>query len=54
MEHTEQEAVSGCGMSGLLEMLTRPWTLHILWMLGTHGPMRFGALRRGVEGTHVT
>ena len=41
---------AGCPMSGLLEMLTRPWTLHILWLLSTHGPMRFGALRRRAEG----
>ena len=41
---------AGCPMSGLLEMLTRPWTLHILWLLNLHGPMRFGALRRRAEG----
>jgi DNA-binding HxlR family transcriptional regulator len=40
----------GCGMSGLLEMLTRPWTLHILWLLSRNGPMRFGVLRRSAEG----
>jgi len=28
-----EEIKVGCGMSGLLEMLTRPWTLHILWLL---------------------
>ena len=39
-----------CPMSGLLEMLTRPWTLHILWLLSNNGPMRFGALRRSAEG----
>lgn len=37
-------------MGGLLESLTRPWTLHILWVLGRNGGMRFGALRRAVEG----
>ena len=37
-------------MSGLLETLTRPWTLHILWVLSTNGPTRFGALRRSVPG----
>ena len=40
----------GCPMSGLLETLTRPWTFHILWQLGTKGPMRFGALRRAISG----
>ncbi len=37
-------------MAAFLEMLTRPWTLHILWQLSANGPMRFGALRRSVEG----
>ncbi|MGI4827464.1 MAG: winged helix-turn-helix transcriptional regulator [Janthinobacterium lividum] len=41
---------AGCPMGGLLEMLTRPWTLHILWLLSINGPMRFGALRRRAEG----
>ena len=41
---------SPCAISGLLELLTRPWTLHILWALGTNGPMRFGVLKRDVEG----
>lgn len=45
-----EELQSGCPMSGLLEMLTRPWTLHILWLLNSNGPMRFGALRRSAEG----
>src|ERR1700722_12844621 len=39
-----------CPMGGLLETLTRPWTLHILWVLSTNGPTRFGALRRSVAG----
>ena len=46
----DQRLPSGCPMAGLLEMLTRPWTLHILWLLSREGPMRFGALRRNVEG----
>ena len=39
-----------CPMAGLLETLTRPWTLHVLWALSNNGPMRFGALRRSIEG----
>src|ERR1700734_1593432 len=39
-----------CPIHGLLETLTRPWTLHILWALSTNGPARFGALKRQVEG----
>ncbi|MFZ0761155.1 MAG: helix-turn-helix domain-containing protein [Candidatus Sulfotelmatobacter sp.] len=41
---------SPCAIGGMLELLTRPWTLHILWSLSTNGPMRFGVLRRQVEG----
>jgi DNA-binding HxlR family transcriptional regulator len=41
---------SPCAISGLLELLTRPWTLHILWALGQNGPMRFGALKKNIEG----
>jgi DNA-binding HxlR family transcriptional regulator len=44
------EITAGCAMGGFLDMLTRPWTLHILWLLSHNGPMRFGALRRGAEG----
>jgi len=39
-----------CAIGGMLELLTRPWTLHILWALSHEGPMRFGVLRRHVEG----
>jgi len=39
-----------CPIAGLLEVLTRPWTMHILWALSTNGPTRFGALRRQTEG----
>jgi len=39
-----------CPIHGLLESLARPWTLHILWALSTHGPARFGALQKQVEG----
>lgn len=39
-----------CAISGLLELLTRPWTLHILWALGQKGPMRFGVLKRSIDG----
>src|SRR5881396_322184 len=34
----------------LLQLLTRPWTMHILWVLSTSGPTRFGALRRQIDG----
>src|SRR6202167_3382242 len=41
---------AACAIGGMLELLTRPWTLHILWSLSHNGPMRFGVLRRQVEG----
>jgi DNA-binding HxlR family transcriptional regulator len=41
---------SPCAIHGLLEVLARPWTMHILWTLSTSGPTRFGVLRRQVEG----
>ena len=44
------QSPSPCAIGGLLELLTRPWTLHILWALSHNGPMRFGVLRRQVEG----
>ena len=34
----------------LLQLLTRPWTMHILWVLNTSGPTRFGVLRRQIDG----
>jgi DNA-binding HxlR family transcriptional regulator len=41
---------SPCVIHGLLDLLAKPWTMHILWALGTNGPTRFGSLRRSVEG----
>lgn len=37
-------------MGGLLELLTRPWTMHVLWALSHGGPLRFGVLKRQIEG----
>jgi DNA-binding HxlR family transcriptional regulator len=39
-----------CPISSMLEVLTRPWTMHILYALSTTGPMRFGVLKNHVEG----
>ncbi|HZW79453.1 MAG TPA: helix-turn-helix domain-containing protein [Candidatus Deferrimicrobiaceae bacterium] len=52
MAHSRKSAklASPCAIGSLLELLTRPWTLHILWALSNDGPMRFGVLRRRVEG----
>ena len=45
-----QKIPTACTIGGLLQLLTRPWTLHILWVLSHDGPMRFGVLRRQIEG----
>src|SRR5262249_19151636 len=39
-----------CAIHGLLQDLTHPWTLHILYALCHNGPARFSILRRQVEG----
>ena len=44
------ETLSPCAIAGMLELLTRPWTLHILWSLSTNGPLRFGVLKKNVAG----
>jgi DNA-binding HxlR family transcriptional regulator len=41
---------SPCAIGGMLELLTRPWTMHILWSLSSNGPMRFGMLRKNISG----
>ena len=44
------ETPAPCAIGGMLELLARPWTLHILWSLSTNGPLRFGVLKKNVEG----
>lgn len=34
----------------MLGVLAGPWTIYMIWVLSTEGPMRFGALRRRIEG----
>jgi DNA-binding HxlR family transcriptional regulator len=41
---------SPCAIGGLLELLSRPWTMHILWSLSANGPLRFGILKKNVDG----
>ncbi len=48
--HAHVPPPSPCAIGSLLELLARPWTLHILWALSTNGPMRFGVLERQVDG----
>ncbi|MGE5625632.1 MAG: winged helix-turn-helix transcriptional regulator [Bacillota bacterium] len=48
----------GCGPSKdadtplhrMLGVLAGPWTIYLIWVLSNEGPMRFGALRRRIEG----
>jgi DNA-binding HxlR family transcriptional regulator len=44
------EPSNPCPIHSLLVLLTRPWTLHILWALSTNGPARFGVLQKQVAG----
>jgi DNA-binding HxlR family transcriptional regulator len=39
-----------CAMGSLLRVLAGPWTLHIVWILTSEGPTRFGALRQKIAG----
>ncbi len=39
-----------CPMDAILRLLMGPWTTYILYVLGTGGPKRFGALKREVAG----
>lgn len=34
----------------LLNQISGPWTLYILWILDTQGTLRFGELKRRVDG----
>ena len=42
--------VNSCPLEVLLKQLAGQWTLYILWVLNTNGPLRFGELRRKVDG----
>ncbi len=39
-----------CPMSQLMQLLSGPWTIYILWVLGKNGPTRYGALKRQITG----
>ena len=41
---------TSCAMGSLLRILAGPWTLHIIWILTSEGPIRFGALRQKIAG----
>ncbi len=41
---------ASCPVDFILRMLMGPWTTYILYNLKTHGPQRFGELKRRVSG----
>src|SRR5216683_5051852 len=41
---------ASCPMDFILRMLMGPWTTYIVYNLKTHGPQRFGELKRRVAG----
>ncbi len=47
---TEHKEDSSCPMDFILRLLMGPWTTYVLYNLRTHGPQRFGELKRRVGG----
>lgn len=39
-----------CPMDSVLRLLMGPWTVYIIWFLHLRGEMRFGALKRELDG----
>jgi DNA-binding HxlR family transcriptional regulator len=39
-----------CSLATLLSQLSGQWTLYVLWVLHTNGSLRFGEIRRKVDG----
>jgi DNA-binding HxlR family transcriptional regulator len=39
-----------CPLDRVLRLLWHEWTTHILWVLGSNGPTRFGELQRRIRG----
>lgn len=39
-----------CPLHGLLNLLTGPWTMYILWLIRVNGEMRFGQIRKQLPG----
>lgn len=49
-DQTPRKESASCPMDFILRMLMGPWTTYILYNLRTHGPQRFGELKRRVSG----
>ena len=41
---------AGCPMGSMLRVLAGPWTMHIIWILTSEGPTRFGTLKGKIAG----
>src|SRR6478736_5620579 len=37
-----------CPLHGFLSLLSGPWTIYILWLIHTNGPMRFGQVKKQI------
>ncbi len=35
-----------CPLHGFISLISGPWTVYILWVLHTNGPMRFGQIKK--------
>jgi len=46
----DPEDAAGCPADPVLRLIWGEWITHILWVLGTRGPTRFGAIRRALGG----
>lgn len=49
--HSTNMVISqGCPLDQVFRLLSGLWTTHIIWILGTNGPTRYGELRRLADG----
>jgi DNA-binding HxlR family transcriptional regulator len=44
------EILDRCPVEPLLNLLSGPWTLQVIWILSTRGPHRFGSLKQQLGG----
>jgi DNA-binding HxlR family transcriptional regulator len=42
--------LDGCPADPLLRLLWGQWKAHVVYLLGAHGPARFGVLRQRLDG----
>lgn len=41
---------AGCPADQIFRLLWGEWTMHVIWILGAAGPLRFGELHRRLHG----